>query len=216
MNTDVIKKFHILYYDSPTWRTNLTTWMGVVTWKCPFDLWIIQELLCQLKLDYIVETGTAYGGSALYYASIFDLLNHGQVITIDDNSSPFMTSKDIENRPKHPRITYIKGSSIDVNIVEQVISLCNGLNVMVVLDSFHSEPHVYSELQLYSPLVSKGSYIIVEDTNVNGNPVAPDHGPGPSEAVKKWLTKNPSFKVDSSCERLLMTFNPGGYLKRIF
>ena len=215
MSNDIIKNFHILYYDSPTWRSNLTTWMGVVTWKCPFDLWIIQELLCQLKLDYLIETGTAFGGSALYYANIFDLLDHGQVITIDNNSSPFMTSKDIENRPKHPRITYIEGSSTDIKIVKQVSDLCKGLNVMVVLDSFHSEPHVYDELQLYSPLVSSGSYIIVEDTNVNGNPVAPDHGPGPNEAVKKWLTQNPSFKTDLSCERLLMTFNPGGFLKRV-
>jgi cephalosporin hydroxylase len=211
----IIEDFHKLYYDSETWRTNLTTWMGVVTWKCPFDLWVIQELLFKVQPDFLIETGTAFGGSALFFASIFELIGKGRVITIDDNSSPYISKADIKKRPVHSRILYITGSSIDSSIAKQVSTICKNKKVMVNLDAMHEEHHVYSELNLYGPLVSLGSYIIVEDTNVNGNPVAEDHGPGPNEAVNKWLAEHLNFQPDHNCERLLMTFNPGGYLQRL-
>jgi cephalosporin hydroxylase len=75
---------------------------------------------------------------------------------------------------------------------------------------------VRAELRAYAPLVTEGHYLIVEDTNVNGNPVFPEHGPGPMEAVQQFLEKpiGRGFEVDRSCERFLMTLNPGGFLKR--
>lgn len=215
MSKKIIEDFHKLYYESETWRTNLTAWMGIVTWKCPFDLWVIQELLFKVQPDFLIETGTAFGGSALFFASIFELIGRGQVITIDDNSSPYISKADVKKRPIHSRILYITGSSIDSGIAKQVSTICKNKKVMVNLDAMHKEHHVYSELNLYGPLVSIGSYIIVEDTNVNGNPVAEDHGPGPNEAVKKWLAEHLNFQSDHNCERLLMTFNPGGYLQRL-
>jgi cephalosporin hydroxylase len=85
---------------------------------------------------------------------------------------------------------------------------------MVILDSDHSFGHVLSELRSYAPLVSTGCYLIVEDTNVNAHPVRPDFGPGPMEAVRMFLAEDGGFVVDDSREKLLMTFNPGGYLRR--
>jgi cephalosporin hydroxylase len=85
---------------------------------------------------------------------------------------------------------------------------------MVVLDSDHRRPHVLAELHRYAPLVSPASYLIVEDTNVNGHPVLPDFGPGPLEAVEDFLTESDDFFVDGSREKYFLTFNPGGYLCR--
>jgi cephalosporin hydroxylase len=74
---------------------------------------------------------------------------------------------------------------------------------------------VSGELRSYSGLVSVGCYLVVEDTNLNGHPVLPDHGPGPMEAVEAFLRAAPEFEVDGSRERFMLTLNPGGFLKRV-
>ncbi len=86
---------------------------------------------------------------------------------------------------------------------------------MVVLDSDHHRDHVLNELRLYNGLVSPGCYLIVEDTHFNGHPILPKFGPGPFEAVDEFLRTNTAFVRDRTRERFLLTFNPGGYLKRL-
>jgi cephalosporin hydroxylase len=206
----VIDEFHKLYYDSHlaggTWRN--TFWLGVPTLKNPLDLWIYQELIYELRPDIVIETGTANGGSALFIASICDLVNNGRIITVD--------IQDSEGRPQHNRIKYLIGSSVSTEIVEQIRnSISPEDKVMIVLDSDHSKKHVLSELRIYSNLVSKEGYIIVEDTNLNGHPVALENGPGPMEAVEEFLMENNSFVVDSHREKFYLTFNPKGYLRKI-
>ena len=86
--------------------------------------------------------------------------------------------------------------------------------VMVVLDSDHIKSHVLKELDALSSLVTKGSYLIVEDTNINGHPVLPNFGDGPWEALHEWLPNHPEFEIDKSCEKFGITFFPDGFLKR--
>jgi len=207
MKQNIIDEFYKLFMSEfkRKWRAN--TWFGVAAWKCPFDLWVMQELLYRIKPDYLIETGTAYGGSALYYAHLFDIAGHGEVITIDDNSG----KKGSRNRKPHDRITYITGSSVDKRIVNHVSELVEGTTVLVNLDSCHTEAHVYEELIAWSPIVSVGSYLVVEDTVLDANL----YGPGPMEAVQRWLIDNSNFQIDFNCEKFLLTFNPSGYLKRL-
>jgi cephalosporin hydroxylase len=55
----------------------------------------------------------------------------------------------------------------------------------------------------------------VEDTNINGHPVKSwPFGDGPMEALERWLPDHPEFVRDEYRERLMVTFNPRGYLKR--
>jgi len=63
-----VDKFHIEFEKKRIWQ-NLS-WLGVPVLTNPFDLFIIQELIFKLQPDFIIETGTAHGGSALFYASI--------------------------------------------------------------------------------------------------------------------------------------------------
>ena len=207
---DIADEFHKLYYDShifgKTWAD--TYWLGVPALKCPLDLWVYQEIIYRLKPDAIVECGTSAGGGALFLASICDLVDKGEVITIDIEKK--------SGRPQHKRIQYLLGSSTSdaiVNEVEKLIS--NKRTVIVILDSDHHEEHVLRELNIYRRFVSVGSYLIVEDTNMNGHPVAPDFGPGPMEAVLTFLKEHPDFEVDQSAEKFYLSFNPNGYLKRI-
>lgn len=194
---DIVDDFHRLYYDKGlaggTW--NDTYWLGVKTQKLPLDLWLYQEIIFKCRPNLIIETGTAYGGSALFLASICDMIGYGEVVTID------IVKKDF---PKHPRITYITGNSIEVEVAPKG-------NTMVILDSDHSKNHVLKELNIYSKMVSVGQYLIVEDTNLNHNPVHAGNGPGPNEALKEFI--HDDFVVDES--KFLFTFNPGGYLRRV-
>jgi cephalosporin hydroxylase len=99
-------------------------------------------------------------------------------------------------------------------LVEKQLHLRNG-HVMVMLDSDHSKENVSNEMDIYSRFVTKGSYLIVEDTNVNGHPSAPEHGPGPFEAVQEFLKSRSDFELDMECQRHLLTFNPSGWLRKI-
>lgn len=203
----VIDAFHNLYYNAEDKTFQSTRWLGTRALKVPLDLWIYQEIIYEVKPDLIIETGTAHGGGALFLASICDLLGHGRVVTIDIVKR--------EGMPDHPRITYLVGSSAAPEIVEKVKNMTRpGDQVMVILDSDHAKHHVLRELELYSDLVSPGSYLIVEDTNINGHPVFASHGPGPMEAVEEYLQRDSRFVVDPSREKFLFTFNPRGYLRK--
>lgn len=205
-----IDAFHKLYYYARLWEH--TWWMGVPISKCPLDLWIYQEIIFNTRPDIVIECGTAHGGSALFLATLLDLLGNGRVITIDVNVNA--------NLPKHDRILYIHGSSVEEATIAQVRSqIAETDKVMVVLDSLHNRDHVLKELEFYQGFVTVGCYLIVEDSNINGHPVFTDcerdSGPGPFEAVEAFLNWNNDFTRDEHCEKLLMTFNPGGYLRRL-
>ncbi len=204
----IVDRFHRLFYDrlETTWTD--THWLGTGVLKCPFDLWAYQEVLVDTRPDLIVETGTYLGGSARYLASMCDLLSHGEIVTIDLEPRA--------GRPEHERITYLEGSSTSDEIVAQIGARAAAAErVMVILDSDHARDHVARELELYAPFVTPGCYLVVEDTNVNGHPVVPGFGPGPMEAVTAFLRGTDAFEVDRSREKLLLTFNPSGYLRRV-
>lgn len=207
---DIVTNFHKLYYDSAltqgTWEN--TYWMGIPTRKCPLDFWIYQEIMFDVKPDVIVECGTSRGGSALFLAQMCDLMSRGAVITIDIEPS--------EGKPTHPRITHLVGSSTADNIVAKVKSAIKPSDVVLVIrDSNHHKYHVDEELRIYADIVTVGSYLIAEDSNLNGHPVEPEFGPGPQEAIQEFLSKNGNYVIDKSKEKFYLTFNPNGYLKRV-
>ena len=201
--------FHRAYYGA--WLDQQGSmdlaWFGYRTMKSPMDLWAYQEIVAETKPHVIVECGTAFGGSSYYLASLLDLLGRGEVVTVDIEARP--------GQPTHPRITRLIGSSTNPAIVNQVRQRVAGLRAMVILDSEHSRDHVAAELEAYRGLVAVGCYLVVEDTNVNGHPVVPEHGPGPMEAVEAFLPAAPEYEVDRARERFMLTLNPGGYLRRV-
>lgn len=198
---EAIDAFHRVFYASQQTH-GMTFFEGVATLKNPLDLWVAQEIIWDLKPTLIIETGTAYGGSALFYARQLDRLGAGKVVSIDLDPA--------EKLPAHERITYVRGSSTSADIasaMEQVAA--THPRVMVVLDSDHSARHVLAELHCYGPLVTPGQFLVVEDTNINGRPVAIDWkgGPGPGVAVDAWLPKHPEFERATMAERYLLTFH---------
>ena len=179
-------------------------WEGIVCEKCPFDLWIYQEILHEIKPDWIIECGTKHGGTTLFLARILDIIGKGHIVSIDIN---------YEERPKHSRITYHLGNSVHLSTFEKLPEF-NG-TVLVILDSAHTKNHVYKEMELYGQFVSKGSYLIVEDTNLSFHPIPRFISNSPWQAVSKFLKEHPEFMPDRSKERFGITFNPRGYLKKL-
>lgn len=185
-----------------------TNWLGVPIIKCPLDLWLYQEIIHDTDPDVIVETGTFSGGSALWLAHLCDVRGKGRIVTVD-----------IEKRsglPEHPRIKYVAGLSSTDPVVRDTIqdSIEPGERVMVILDSDHSAQHVFIELRMYAPLVTKGCYLIVEDTNLHGYTGAHRQN-GPAKALKDWQPVNHGFEVDRAVEKFGFSQNPNGFLKRI-
>lgn len=199
---EIADAFHRLSYDSA--RRNLswhaTRWRGVPIYKHPIDLWLYAELLHEVRPRTIIETGTAMGGSALYYADLLAMLGvrNYSVITVD--VAPLNP-----RWPAHDRIFYVpqfdskdwppKGGRWAGGMQLQVPPRLEP-PVLVVLDSDHAEAHVRVELDVYAPLVTPGSYLVVEDSNVGGHPVNVEHGPGPFEALADWLPAHPEYRED--------------------
>jgi cephalosporin hydroxylase len=203
-----IDLFQNIYYDSPSSTWGNTSWLGVPCRKYPTDLWIYQEIIFKNRPDVIIETGTLEGGSALYLASLLDLVGHGRVISIDLEFR--------EGRPVHDRITYITGSSTSASTIEELEPLLrNTGSRMVILDSDHRKAHVEHELRMYSKYVTPGQYLIVEDSAINGHPVYGKFGPGPFEAIASFLKGTDNFVVDKTKERFFLTANHNGNLHRV-
>ena len=207
----VSREFTRIFHDLRKQTFSTTSWLGVPLIKTPNDVVVFQQLIVESRPDLIVETGVYLGGSALLFATVMDALGiDGKVIAIDVDLAGV--------RPKvreHPRIELIEGSSVDPEVVSRVRAAAKGRRVMVDLDSDHRAHHVLEELRTYSPLVSPGCYLVVEDGFLGGRPVRPDAVPGPSEALDAWLGEEPPFVPDRWHERYLLTQNPRGYLRRV-
>jgi cephalosporin hydroxylase len=205
--------FHIFYETTRVWEKNL--WMGIPVWRFPCDMMVQQELIYRIKPDYIIETGTGLGGGAAFFATVCEIIEHGKVITID---LTHRYNSDLIPKKVRDRIIFLGGGSTNPLLFEEVKKLANGKKNMVFLDSWHVKEYVLEEMELYSPLVSFGSYMVVEDTHAGkiGHPVQWKYDTfGAYEAVEEFLKTHNEFEVDYECEKHLMTFHPRGWLKKI-
>jgi len=199
------------------------SWMGRPIIQYPQDMIAMQELIWEVKPDLIIETGIAHGGSLIYYASLLELIDAGEVLGIDIDIREH-NKKEIEKHPMFKRISMIQGPSTDTIVINEVREHAkNKQRILVCLDSNHTHEHVLKELELYSPFVSIGSYIVVFDTIIEDLPEGyfPQQRPwgianNPRTAVKEFLKNTNNFIVDTSIDnKLLISVAPGGYLKRI-
>lgn len=178
------------------------SWRGVRAIKYPTDLITYAEMIFEHQPQFIIETGTRYGGAALFLADVCKLNGGGHgghviSIEIDQRFQPITN---------HENLTCLKGDSVSEEILDTVGRLVNGSSVMVILDSDHSPKHVRAEIEAYSQFLTVGDYLIVEDLHIEGA----DH------ELNRWLAKNKNkFKRDKAAEKYGIHAAREGFVRRI-
>jgi cephalosporin hydroxylase len=197
------------YYDTAVWKR--LSYRGVRTLKNPLDMWNYQEIIAERGIEWVLETGTRHGGSALFFA---DLLENRR-------ASGFVVSIDVDHDSLqirgHSKLKLLKGDSASPAVLKSVEELIaqRRAPMFVILDSDHRKAHVLRELAAYVPLMRSGDYLVVEDSCVNGHPVRPDFGPGPMEAMEEFLGSNKDLIPDTAREgKFGCTFAPRGYFTK--
>lgn len=194
------------------------TWFDMPMIQMPQDIVTTQEIIWKTQPDVIIETGIAWGGSIVFYASLLQLIGKGKVVAVD----VVLPQKNIDAIMKYPfseRIHLHEGSSLDMKTMDVIKGhISKDDKVMVLLDSNHTHDHVLNELRLYAPLVSKGQYLIVSDTIVEDIPLQQHRprpwGPGdnPKTALRQYLTETDRFAEDEYINsKLMLTYSPNGY-----
>jgi cephalosporin hydroxylase len=219
---EVQRLAHDLFLESCRYNYSYNfSWMGRPVIQYPQDLLAMQEILWEVKPELIIETGVAHGGSLVFYSSILELIGgQGRVLGIDIDIRMHNRAA-LECHPMFKRIDLLQGSSIDESIADKVREMARGKrSVLVALDSNHTHDHVLRELQLYAPLVTRGSYLVVFDTVAED--MTPEllgsrpwgKGNSPKTAVHEFLKTTDRFIIDKELEnKLLLTVAPDGYLK---
>lgn len=201
------------------------SWMGRPIIQNPVDMLAMQEIICAVKPDLIIETGVAHGGSLVYYASLLELNimmggnSKATVLGIDIDIREH-NRKAIEAHPISKRISLYEGSSVDQDTIDYVRKFSNNFStILLVLDSNHTFEHVLAELEAYAPLVSRGSYCVVFDTHVEYFTYADrpwGQGNSPMTAVDAYLKGHPEFIIDEMMDaKLMISVAPRGYLKKV-
>lgn len=197
-----------------------TNWFGEPILNLPQDMFALQEIIFKTRPKFIIEVGVAWGGSLLFYSTLMEVLGGERIIGVDIYIPDDLKERLASYRKLSERLTLINGSSVAPDTLSQIKSIVGDCReVMVFLDSYHTHDHVFKELQLYSPLIGKGYYLICGDTIIEDIPEQKHRprpwGPGnnPKTALDQFLKENDRFIVDSTLgNKLLFSCNPGGYL----
>lgn len=188
------------------------TYRGIPAIRCPFDYVLYQMLICELRPDLIIDIGTNMGGGTLYMADLLDAIGHGTIHTIDliAQADPIIKN--------NPRIKTFIGGWQQYDIA----NACGFDKILVIEDGNHMYEDSIGALRKFSPLVSVGSYYIVEDGIVSEiadkKTVMKNYHGGPLRAIREFLTSTDAFEIDRTyCDMfgLNATFNINGYLRRV-
>lgn len=184
------------------------TYRGIKAIRCPFDYVIYQMIISEIKPDLVIEIGTNIGGGALYIADLMESIGHGEIHTIDiiKQSDPILATSS--------RIKLFTDGWENYNLED-----AKGFEkVLVIEDASHIYEDTLSILHKFSPLVSKDSYLIVEDGIVNELGLEKEYHGGPLKAIREFMVSNKDFRIDRKwCDMFgkNATFNVNGYLKRL-
>jgi cephalosporin hydroxylase len=209
------------------------TWLGVPIWQLPDDLVALQRIVFDAEPRWIVETGTKFGGSALFFGSLLAMMGRrpgdGGVITVDTQETAEARAL-LRDQP-HRYAPYVRQRLIgDAKAAPTLAAIGAALaaepgDVMVFLDDWHDGEHVYAELLAYSGLVTPGCILIVADTSfadLADTPVVrpsekyPDaRNSNPRTALRRFLAERKDFEVVPDYTSTGISNFPDSVLRRL-
>lgn len=187
-------------------------WLGVPIWQIGEDLIRMQQVVSEIEPKWIIETGTKFGGSAIFFGSVLHGLGltESRVITIDIQEQPEATDAFSNHHLKDYVASYIVDSAVAPSAIAQIqhmIEFDPG-PTLVFLDDNHNRDHVLAELRAYGAMVTPGSLIVVADTvyeDLVGSPVGKPTAKyedmaksNPRAAIELFLEENSDFTRDDS------------------
>lgn len=199
-------------------------WCGVPIIRHPDDIVLQQEIMWELMPKLVIETGVARGGSVVLSSSLMAVFGlSGRVLGLDIQILPHAIEK-LSPWTSDGRIELFECDSSSAIAVKRVETFL-GQHVdptLLILDSDHSQNHVFGELNALGPLLSAGSIIMVADTIIeelpeNYYPNRPwGRGNNPSTAIQKFLSSNSDFELDDRWTRrsLMGEFRDGILIKK--
>jgi cephalosporin hydroxylase len=190
------------------------TWLGVPIWQLADDIVALQRIVFDANPKWIVETGTKFGGSAIFFSSLLAMIGRtagssGGVITVDMHETP--EARELLSDKPHRLASLVRqrliGDAKSPNILAAISATIEADpgSVMVFLDDWHDSDHVYAEMQEYSKLVTPGGILIVADTTFEDLADTPLIVPSekypdakhsnPRVALRRFLSERSDFLV---------------------
>jgi cephalosporin hydroxylase len=194
------------------------SYMGVPLSKFPEDLRVYEHLLWLDRVDTVIELGTQFGGSALWFRDRMWLMrHHGRI-----DRPPCVITVDIDQRLAREAglqegIVLIEGALDDPDVVASVARQAEG-RCLVVEDSAHTFETTTAALLNYSQFVPPAGYFVVEDACVDDERLRrPDWPHGVQAALDAWLQTpaGGAFRVRRDLQLYGVTCHPDGFLQRV-
>jgi cephalosporin hydroxylase len=230
-------------------------WLGVPIQKWPCDLWMYQQILFELKPTIVVEFGTLFGGSSAYFSDLLFLIHASDRLKLGherpwktsqtESTSDTSATEHLDNQFRVLSVDISKmvmvpdsfrretfhlladstSESTAIAIREHQVAFPGA--TFAILDSNHSKPHVLQEMILLAPLLREGDYLVVEDSNIGGHPIAlpvqevswwggGGYGNGPWDAAREFQRRYPGVLIEdhNPKETCGASFSTDGFFRR--
>lgn len=195
--------------------TMRTLYRGIPFFKSPFDIALYLQLLSRQAPHTVIEIGSKYGGSALWFADM---------LTAQSGSGCRVVSVDIDpqSRISDPRIEFLRGDAgrLAASLTEGLLKSCPR-PWLVIEDSSHFYEDSHAVLDFFHPYLVPGDWIVVEDGVVSqlSSPQYRRYHDGPNRAVASFLARHgDAYAIDTGlCDMFgyNVTYNPNGWLQRL-
>jgi cephalosporin hydroxylase len=191
------------------------SYRGVPTHKSPFDLALYQSLLWDQKPRTLIEIGSKYGGSAIWFSDVLRTYGVDYEVHSIDITRP--------NTCDVPRVTFYRGDgrNLSATLSDDLLARMPR-PLLVIEDADHHPETTLAVLRFFDRWLQPGEYIVVEDGIVDDlfdqDRMEQLQG-GPRSAIAEFLgERGCDYEIDAQlCDFFgpNVTWNVNGYLRRV-